>query len=103
MSDLNNCTFTGIITDIKEMKELGGSKVISFALEAVKVLPDGKVFKTWPKFEAWGNQADKVDKLSDGANVAVVGEYQVRKDKNEENRYYHTFNVRQIEDISARG
>ena len=103
MSDLNNCSFTGSITDMKELKEIGGSKVINFSLETIKVLPDGKSFKGWPKFEAWGNNADKVDKLSDGARVAVVGEYQVRKDKNEEHRYYHSFNVRQVENLDAKG
>ena len=99
MSDLNNCAFTGVMQEKQAMRDVGSSKVVNFSIEGYKKLPDGKVIKNWPKFEAWGNNADKADAIATGSRVAVVGEYQVRKDKNDDNRYYHSFNVRQLEEL----
>ena len=102
MSDLNNCAFTGIVQDKQDSKSVGSSTVTNFTIEAQKILPDGKVIRSWPRMEAWGTSSDKMSHIDDGSLISVVGEYQVRKDKSDGSRYYHTFNVRQVEDLGKR-
>ena len=97
MSDLNNCAFTGVVADKQDPRSVGSTTVVNFTLEAKKTLPDGKIINTWPRMEAWGNSAEKMGSIDNGDRVAVVGEYQVRKDKNDGSKYYHSFNLRQVE------
>ena len=95
MSDLNNCNFTGTLDNIKEVRDLGSSKVRNFSLNCQKKLQDGRVISTWPRFEAWGGWSDAMDTMKEGDPVFIVAEYQVRKGKDND-EYYHSFTVKTI-------
>lgn len=104
MGNLNNCVFTGRISQVPDLRTTNsGKNVCVFSIAVEKGYGDNKkVF--FPTFTAWNGQATFVSKLAVGTMIAISAEYyeQQYTSKSGEKRKKYGFEVKNISAISKK-
>lgn len=98
----NNISFVGRLGGEPELKEVGGTSLLTFSIANNVGFGDRKI-TNWFRANIWGKQADSLQNhLSKGKQIFVTGELSINSyEKDGETRYSNDIRVNNIDFVSG--